>query len=69
MIKLLVGWNEIASVVPFSSETVRRKYGPEMRQEGYVLKTHLGRGKRLTCWSWESLVKVYFVRRLSQEFD
>jgi hypothetical protein len=53
---LLVGWAQIASHTPFSESTIRKKFKPAMIEAGVVFKSCLGRGKRPTWWTTESLL-------------
>lgn len=58
---LLMGWAEIAKHTPFSESTIRKKFKPAMIKSGIVFKSRLGRGKRPTWWTTESLLLRFFM--------
>ena len=61
MSRVLKGWKEISAMTPFSTETVRRKYGPNMIEARAVYRSRLGRQKRWTYWSTENLITRYLI--------
>jgi Holliday junction resolvasome RuvABC ATP-dependent DNA helicase subunit len=57
---IVVGWDQIAEFTPFSTQTVIRKFGPEMLRLGFVLKSKTGRSKRPRVWAFPSQIMKYF---------
>ena len=53
-------WPNIAKLTPYDEQTLRKKYGPEMLEKGFVLKSRFGRRKGLTVWAFPSQVIKYF---------
>ena len=59
--KIIVGWDAIAEFTPFSTQTVIKKYGKDMLEKGFVLKSKVGRSKRPRVWAFPALVMKYFI--------
>lgn len=57
---VVVGWEEIAFHTPFSADVMRKRYGKEMLNSGYVFRTHIGKSKRPRVWAYLSMVKIFF---------
>lgn len=67
---LLVGWDEIHKLFcdkdgkpTISFSTLMRRFAPEMKSTGAVLKFHVGRGKNPTIRAWPSQVKRYITMK------
>ena len=52
-------WANIAEYTPISEQTLTRKYGKDMQDKGYVIKSRLGHKGRLTCWAYIDMIKKY----------
>lgn len=68
----LRGWEEIEALFPmYAPETVRKKYGREMIQNGWVMKStesyahKKGFKRRPGVWSFESLVKTFISKKIA----
>jgi hypothetical protein len=61
MSRVLKGWREIAEMTPFSEETVRKRLKPGMVGARAVFRSKLGKSKRWTYWSTESLITRYLI--------
>ena len=57
---VIVGWDEIAKLTPFSAQTVIKKYRENMMNTGIVLKSRIGRSKRPRVWAFPSQIIRYF---------
>ena len=57
---IIIGWDQIAKLTPFSTQTVIRKFSKEMMRTGFVLKSQIGRSKRPRVWAFPSQVMKYF---------
>lgn len=53
-------WENIAKLTPYSEQTLRKRFGREMLSLGIVIKSHIGRSKRLIVWGWPSMIIGYF---------
>ena len=59
--EIIVGWDAIAKYTPFSTRTVIRRFGRDMQEKGYVLKSKVGRSKRPRVWAFPALIMMYFI--------
>lgn len=59
---LLAGWAEIARHSPFSEPTIRKKFKRPMLEAGVIFQSDLGRGKRPTWCTTESLLFRFLMR-------
>lgn len=66
MSKCLIGISEIVQYVPWSEETLRRKYLPKMIESKAVFWSLVGRGHRKTYWTTVSLLER-FLQRAAEE--
>ena len=58
---ITVGWKNIAKLTPYGEQTLRKRFGPEMIEKGYVIKSRLGPRGRVYCWAYPEMVKKYFM--------
>ena len=67
--EILRGWDEIEAVFPiFEPRTIRRKYGKEMLEKGYVFKSRIGSGRgRCLVWSFPNLVIAYIAGKQADQ--
>ena len=57
---IIIGWDQIARLTPFSTQTVIKKYRENMMNVGVVFKSRIGRSKRPRVWAFPSQVIRYF---------
>ena len=58
--RILKTWSEIASVTPYAANTLKKRFGADMRAGGYVIRDNLGKSKIPIVWAWESQIKLFF---------
>lgn len=66
--KPVLGWKEIEHYFPvYAPGTIRRKYGAEMLERGFVFKSRVGK-RRNSCvvWTFPSLI-VAFISAKQEE--
>jgi len=64
--KIVKTWHEIARWTPFSAQTLRKKYGSELKDVGVVFMVRLGstgKRKRWTACAYPSIIMRYFAMR------
>lgn len=65
------GWEEIAEYFPFSSATLRRKYGQEMLDAGFLFRSKVcmeGEVKRRwVVWGWEYMIIMFQTMKQAQQ--
>jgi hypothetical protein len=61
------GWENIAAFFPYNTEVVRKKFGPEMLDLGFVCKSYVGKGKHVMYWSFPKLIKLYICMKQAKE--
>ena len=54
-------WVNIAKYTPYDKQTLRKKYGKDMLEKGFVFKDTIGRGRNEKIWSYKWLIMKYFV--------
>lgn len=59
--RILIGWEEIAKLTPFTAQTVMRKFGQEMFSCGVVFKSKLGSSKQVRVWSYRWRIEKFLV--------
>lgn len=68
--RYLKGWEQIEALFPmYAPGTVRKKYGKEMLENGWIMKSHEavpvkgGYKRRPIVWSYESIVKAFISKK------
>lgn len=63
------GWSEIEAMFPvYAPGTIRRKYGKEMLEKGYVFKSRTGKNRKLCeVWSFKTLVAAFIALKQKEQ--
>ena len=63
------GWDEIEAMFPsYAPGTVRKKYGKEMLEKGFVMKSRKGKNRNICeVWSFKTLIMAFIAKKQAEQ--
>lgn len=59
------GWDAIAKLFPMiTKQTLVKRYGKEMLEGGWVMRSNKGQSKRPVIWAWPSVIKQFQAKKM-----